>query len=256
METPTTPAKKKKNPRVERTYSGTDAQMLTVGLVQLDNAAAIQPQLAERRSRYTPKYLTDLRAEVEAAIKNDLGLNPRTIIRELTGQLTTAQTDVLRLLRNFNTDLRDAFVEDSANPRLGQLRATLGLADHYTTAQTRQQQALAELLVKFSAATDDPTLRAELETTHDLSPKLIDDIRAQRKFYELDVAQEAGKANAPVVTDAVITRFNSLYRRIQAVARLARSLFPTQPAEAERYSFSTIRRRMTGGAPATPDPQP
>lgn len=234
--------------RVRRVYKGTDAQMLTACLVLTDNLIPVQPDLAARRSRLTPQYLTDTRKLITDAIEQKLGLNPRTLIQQLTGQLNTTQAEVLGKLRSFNLDLRDAFSGSPNKARYQQLRALLGLADHYTAAQALNQPALTELVAKFCAATEDPKLRAELEDDLDISPKLIDDIRAHKGFYELDAAQEQGKSTVPVITDETITEFNAIYRRVQAAARLAQDLYKEDPARAGQFSFALVRRRMTGGA--------
>ena len=136
MQTPKSTAPK----RLRRVYKGTDAQMLATSLVQVDNLIPIQPDLANRREKVTPQYLTDLRKEIADAIEQKLGLNPRSIIQELTGQLKTAQGSALSLFRSFNLDLRDAFLGFSDKSRLQQLLSQLGLRDHYAAAQTRNQQ--------------------------------------------------------------------------------------------------------------------
>lgn len=240
---------KSKTKRVRRVYKGTDAQALTTCLVQVNNLILVQPVLADRRSRYTPKLFVDLRQEVADALENDLGIDPRTAVQLLTGQLQTAQTSALGLLKSFYLDLRDAFVDSSDKTRLAELTALLGFRDHYRLAQSGNQQALSELLTTFNVATNDAALRTELEQDHDIAPQIITDIKAKSKFYQLDAAQEQGKSNVPAITDATITRFNSIYRRVQAAARLARDIFQLQPTEADKYSFSLIRRRMTGGTP-------
>ena len=241
---------KSKTKRVGRAYKGTDAQALTTCLVQVDNLILVQPALANRRSHYSSQFLGDLREEVATALEKDLGIDPGTAVLLLTGELKTAQTSALGLLKSFYLDLRDAFVDTADKTRLTELIALLGFRDHYRLAQTGSQQALGQLLTTFNVATNDATLRTELEKAIRLSPSLIADIKAKSKFYQLDASQEQGKSNVPAITDATLTRFNSIYRRVQAVARLARDLFQDQPTEADKYSYSVIRRRMTGGTPA------
>lgn len=253
MQAPNPPTKPKSN-RPSRTYQGSDAQMLTTCLVQTENFIPVQAALADRRKKITPQYLTDTRTLITDAIKNQLGLDPRTLVQELTGQLTTAQTSILGLLKSFYLDLRDAFAEAPDKSRLSQLSAQLGLKDHYAAAQDRNQQALTELLARFCAATDTPALRTELEDTLEISATLINDLRAQREFYTLDATQEQGKSQTPAITDDTIRTFNAIYRRVQAIARLARDIFKANAAEADKYSFSHIRRRMTGGTPSSPTP--
>ncbi len=251
MNTPQPPKKQKKDNGPKRTYQGGDAVMLTVCLVILDAAAEaeIQPLLQARRSKLTPKSLTDLRQEVANALQQDLGLNPTTIVQELTQGVLRSQDAAQLAFSQFNVDLKGAFPGRPKAPRLLELRALLGLRDHLADVQGSKQQALSELLAKFVQATNDPALRAELQDTLDISATVIDAVRAQAGFAQLDAAQELGKGKTPVITDATITRFNDLYTRVQVVATLARSVHQTQPATADRFSFSAVRRKMTGGAP-------
>lgn len=252
METPKTPKSRKKNTGPKRKYQGGDAVMLTASLVILSAAAEaeIQPTLQARRSRLTPKALDALKQEVTDALEHDLGLNPTTIVQQLTQGVLQSQDLAQKAISQFNTDLKGAFPGQPKAPRLQELRATLGLRDHLTAVQGNQQQALSELLAKFVQATNDATLRAELENDLDISAAVIDAVRAQAGFAQLDAAQELGKGKAPVVTAATIAKFNDLYARVQAVASLARSVHQEQPATADRFSFSAVRRKMTGGAAA------
>ncbi|MBC7446972.1 MAG: hypothetical protein H7330_02815 [Hymenobacteraceae bacterium] len=251
METPNAP-KKKKSTSTKRAYQGADAVMLTAALVILDTAAEaeIQPLLQARRSKQTPQSLSDLRKEIAAAISDDLGLNPTTIIQQLTQSVYSAQEQAQRALSEFNLDLKDAFIGSTTPARLPELRALLGLRDHYAPASRGDQQALTELLAKFILATDAPTLRAELQADLDISPSLIDRIRAHANFADLDAAQELSKGKARTITDATIRKFNDLYARVMAVARLGRSAHQKQPTTADRFSFSAVRRKMTGGTPS------
>ena len=188
---------KSKTKRVRRVYKGTDAQALTTCLVQVDNLILVQPVLADRRSRYTPKLFVDLRQEVADALENDLGIDPRTAVQLLTGQLQTAQTSALGLLKSFYLDLRDAFVDSSDKTRLAELTALLGFRDHYRLAQSGNQQALSELLTTFNVATNDAALRTELEQDHDIAPQIITDIKAQKQILPARRRPGAGQIHRP-----------------------------------------------------------
>ena len=253
METPNTPQKptRKKSTATKRDYQGSDVVMLTAALVILGTAAEadLQPALQARRSKVTPAAITALRQDVTDAIKDELGLNPTTIILQLTQGVRTSQDLAQRALSQFNVDLKGSFPGQPKAPRLAELRAILGLRDHLPAVQKNYQQALTELLAKFVLATDDATLRAELENDLDISPAVIDAVRAQANFAELDVTQETGKGQARTITDAIIRKFNDLYARVMVIARLGRSVFQEQPPTADRFSFSAIRRKMTGGTP-------
>ena len=242
--------------RVKRIYKGTDPQMLASCLVQVDNLSPIQADLAQRRKSVTPAHLTTLRQDITTAIETKLGLNPQSLVQELTGELKTAQTTALGLFSSFNLDLRDAFNSQPDKARLRELSARLGLREHYAAAQSRNQQALGALIAAFITATNDAALRLELEDTLEISSQLIDDIRAQQKFYELDIAQEKGKSDLPVITDDSIRTFNDLYRRVQSLARLARDLNKADAARAAQFSYSRIRARMKGGTPNPDQPAP
>lgn len=251
MEVPQPPKKKKQDNGPKRKYPSGDAVMLTACIVILDTAAetGIQPLLQARRSRLTPTVIADLRQEVANALQTDLGLNPTPLVQPFTQGVLQSQDAAQRALGQFNVDLKGAFPGQPKAPRLLELRALLGLRDHFAAVQSDNQQSLSELLAKFVQATNDAPLRTELQTTLDISPVVIDAVRAQAGFAQLDAAQELSKGKTPVITDATVARFNDLYTRVQVVASLARSVYKGQSATADRFSFSAVRRKMTGGAP-------
>lgn len=246
-------AKKSSTPKaLRRKYSGTDAEMATTLLAILTNATDRQPELAKRRSRYTPAFLAALRTDLDAIIRTDLGLEPHALVQGLTATVVTTQADARRLISALNRDLRDGAADAGLTARLPELRAQLGLRDHLDGVQRGNQQSTSQFLSQFATATDDSALYDELTQTLDISgPEVVDKLRTLRDFITLDSEQEAAKGTARVVNAESQTRLNDIYARVMRVGSLGRSHYKNlgQPVTADLFSYSAVRRKMTGGAP-------
>ncbi len=243
---------------LRRKYKGTDSQMATVLLAILKNATDRQPDLAKRRSRYTPAFFTTLSDDLAAVIREVLGLDPHALVQGLTATVVEKQTEARLLISALNRDLIDGAADAGLSARLPELRAQLGLRDHFDGVQRGNQQSTSQFLTQFAAATDAPTVYDELTKTLDISAaEVVDKLRALRSFITLDSDQEAAKGTARVVTAEGQTRLNDIYNRLMRVSGLGRSHYKAQglPATADLFSYSAVRRKMTGGQPTPPPTQ-
>lgn len=249
------PKKKKKKQGPTRAYKGSDVDTLIIGLIICDNALAHQPQLVNRRSRLIPKFITDLRADIAEAIKDDLGLNPEAALLQATSNVLTTAAEIKDYLVDFYQDLRDGYARDKA--RFNTISAALGFSALYDAVRNDSQQALGQLIVQFDKNMT-PELLAELTdpAKADISATLISNIRNNVNFFELNVTQETLKGTSAELTVAQIEKFNDLYRRYMDVARLGRSVFRRKPTTAEKFSYSQIRRKLHGGEISRPTDTP
>lgn len=257
MQTPdSNPKPKKKKPQGPiRAYKGSDADMLTCGLVICDHAIFHQLALAGRRSRLTLPFIGDLRTDIAKALQKDLGIDPKAALLAATNNVTSAGTKIRDLFSDFYQDLRDGYAENK--PRLNTISTALGFIDLYDAVRNNNQQAIGQLLAQFDQNMT-PELLAELTDPDqaDISATLIADIRAHSNFSELNVTQEGLKGTGVAITAEQIEKFNALYRRFMNIARLGRSLFRDQPALADKFSYSVTRRKLRGGQITRPTPTP
>ena len=242
-----------------RKYKGRSVDMLTGSKVVIQHFKEHQKEIIEVRSKWADPYITRLENRIDKAITDYLGLDIKQSQRLATQRVYELQEEALKKLSFFKINIEADFSKDEE--RLNFLLTNLGFNAHYKLAQTRNQEALIQLLQQFrlNMTTE---LRAEI-TKKGTSQVLIEGIKSlATPLQEADVSQETLKASTKGITEEAQTEFNAIYDEIMNICKICSKLFENETVIKEKFTFSRVltnlgvnSSRSTSNNNAEPDAQ-
>ncbi len=228
---------------IKRIYGCKDEVMLTVLSVILDNAADDVAILIKRNPNWTMAFIVALKARVNDAFINVLGIDPLSNQRDATDVVLEIQDEVLSLLRSFKLFLNPVFGENI--DRKEEVLNKLGFTKFFPKANKKNIPALVELLYQFQRSMMDADLKAEITASKDIS---VDDITNITKIADdlkqKNVTQKSLQSSVPAVTADGILTLNKLYTAVNTnFAKLVVNFFKMEkPARANAYRFNVIKK--------------
>ena len=159
------------NSKELRIYTGKDVDMLTAASTIIENAIAEKDFLISKRATWADPFLGDIKTRINDAFSNYLGIDNARDMREATRVVLNLQSEILPKLAEFKVQIDIDF----KNPRRTEILNQLGFNAHLKKAQKKDQEALIELLFKFSLNLT-PPLNAEI-TANGTAQSLILDIK-------------------------------------------------------------------------------
>lgn len=222
-----------------RKYTGKDVDMLTTCATIALNALSEEAYLVSKRPAWAAPYFENLRLRIKSAFSTHLGVDNAKDLRESTQILLAQQAIALPKLSDFKVQINSDFT----NPRRTEILTQLGFTAHLKAVQKKDQEALIELLHKFTLNMT-PILKAEIIGAG-TSQQLIDDIiLIGETLADKNITQETFKSNRPVTSAIAVREFNEIYAATIAIAKISRNFFRTQPEKADKFNYSKIKKAL------------
>lgn len=226
----------------KRNYRCKDVEMLIVALTIVENALLHAAFLKTHRPNWTIDFFNALKAAIETAMGTYLGIDSAKELRQTSKMLYDAQAHVLDALKTFKVQVSEDFKDDKAYR--DELLKQLGFDGNYTKVQRKSQEALIQLLYRFTAALT-PELRDGL-IAKGMLPETIDAIVNQAEHIkEIEVKQETFKSGRKVITVEAIAEFNKLYDQVVGIAKISSDLFKKEPHIKEQFSLNKLTKKLT-----------
>jgi hypothetical protein len=227
--------------QIKRAYRGSNADMLTVCSTIMENAETHKSQLIAKRSTWAGTFFTTVRARIDSAFPNILGVDSAKSLREKTAKVNTimknANSDISLFKVQLETDLGDN------KPRLNEIKIQLGIAQHYPLAKKGNQSEMLQLLYKFKTNMA-PELQSEISEAG-TDPGLITGILAYADdFSKANVSQESLKGGRKELTMENLAELNAIYKQVMGIARIARNIFKDSYPIRGQFSYNKILKAV------------
>lgn len=228
--------------KVARTYSGSDAGMLTTLAVIMGAAETNKTFLFSKRSNWNNAYFKSLSDEIKLMFKDVLGVNAKGDQAKASKELYKAMEEVLPKLTSFKKQVEIDFEDDN---REKEILDNLGFK-LWNKVQKGSQQALVELLAAFDKNMT-PALQTEI-TNAGTDVAYITTIKSYAAIIrDKNIAQEGKKGERKTITNDGIVQLNKVYNDVIKVAKTAAALY-TEAGDkltAEKFSYAKTLATLT-----------
>ncbi len=183
---------------------------------------------------WTSDYITALGTKIDDAIVNYLGLDKKKTLREATSRLASLQDPAMRDLSFIKTQIEVDFGKEAK-----EILKNLGFDKHLRDVQKCNQEALIQLLYAFKKELSDE-LKTQI-TEKGTNPALIDrNVAYTEQLKDANVSQESLKETTKVISEEAVQVFNSIYKEIVGICKIASSFYQYEPLKKEQFTFSEV----------------
>lgn len=236
---------------VQRKYNCKDVDMLVAAKTVSENLGQHLAELSLVRSNWSEDYTNALKAKIDDAIANQLGVDKKKDLRAATSNLKALQAPALRDLSFFKTQFEVDFTND---PRKEDLLKQFGFDKNLTKARRNNQEALIELLYAFKTNMTD-VLKAEI-VAKGTNPALIDGLIAYAdQVKDANVSQEALKKSPQIMAESTVKLYNDIYDEVIGICKIAASYYQDDPLKKAQFSFNGILQGMGSGKSSAAPPE-
>jgi hypothetical protein len=235
----------------ERIYNTKDVDMLITIDTIIDAAIANKAFLQTKRSTWADPFFDNIKEKVNTIVQLHLGVDSTQALRQSTQIVKKIQANALTDLAELKVQIVVDFEEEPA--KVAEILNQLGFTPYYALAQTKDQEALIDLLFQYKTNLT-PELKAEIvakgtaATTLDVIATYADALKSA------NVTQEGNKGNRKVVSEEDITAFNAIYKQVIGIAKIAAKFYKGHTAVQDQFSFSKVSKALnnTTGKKVTP----
>jgi len=127
--------------------------------------------------------------------------------------------------------------------RLKLLLLNFGFTDHYTRVLHNDQEALIELLLKFSKQMQNGVMEEVINKG--IGETLINQlIELGNNLKHADIKQEHYKDVSVKLTEESMIEFNAIYKQAINICKICRTIFASSPSIAKNFSFTHILKNL------------
>ncbi|WP_432673148.1 hypothetical protein [Flavobacterium sp. SM2513] len=226
---------------VKRNYSGKDVDMLIATSTMMNSAIEHQTYLVTKRPIWADPYFKDILTEIDTVIQKHLGVDNARQLRAATAVVKSIQAPALFDLAEFKVQIESDF--DTDKTQKNEILNTLGFKAYNADAKKLDQEALINLLFQFK--TNATPALVQTITEKGTSQKLIDNIISYAdKLKDANIAQEGKKGTKKEVTQEAIIDFNTVYKKVIAIAKIAVNFFKDNQAVKEQFSYTSVKNKI------------
>ena len=239
--------------KIVRKYKGKDTEMLIVlsiivGFV-LDNIIF----LSTKRSNWNKKFFDDLSASIDALVKKHTGYDSALALRNATTNLMKIYKPAYQSLSEFKVQVEEDFKKDK--PFLNELLLSLGFSNFFKGAQDGDQEAMIQLLYRFS--TNITPAQKTAIIAKGMMPQLITDIMGYADtLTKANISQEQIKGSRTENTGNRIIELNNKYDEVEGICKIIRRFYTGQPLMLQLYSYSKVLKGLNAQGGQNPPPPP
>jgi hypothetical protein len=238
-----------------RKYNSSDLVMFTTISTLLENAKAHKTFLITKRPLWKDPFFADTETEIDTLLQKYLGIDSAKDLRNATQLLLGIQTKALKVLGDVKTQIEADFY---ATPvRQKELLNLLGFKSYYTEASSnKSQEATVNLLLQFKKNIT-VSIKKEITDKGTLAASLDEIVGYADALHDANVTQETFKSNRPTITEEAVKKFNGMYLKVKAIARVAARFFKDEITIKDTFSFTkiaTAQKAIIKAKKATPKP--
>ncbi len=227
--------------KVTRNHQGKDVEMLTVSAIIVENAIANQDFLVSKRQSWAEPFFGNLKARIDNAFNQILGIDSASKMREATQVVLKIQEKSINDLTELKIQIKEDFKSDKT--RRDEILRQLGYTAYYKMVQKRDQEALTQLLYQFKKSLTD-TLQEEI-TQKGISPEILNRICTYaEQLSQANIAQETHKGTKKTINREIVAEIVEIYSEVISVAKIARNFYKGNPAKQDLFSYSKIFKKL------------
>lgn len=225
----------------KRNYKAKDVEMLTVARTIVETAQAHLTELVVNRPTWANPYFPNIKARIDNAFTNFLGIDPKRDQRTATAAVIAIFTPAKKDLALFKTEIEADFKNNK--PRRDELLNLLGFKSYLKQVQKGDQEALINLLYQFKT---NMTTAIQTEIVNaGTSATFITTIKGYADTLKnANITQETFKSSTKDVSAAGVKEFNEIYDQIIGVAKISAKRYVDNPTLKVQFSFSKLVKQL------------
>ena len=226
---------------MQRNYPCKDVDMLMAGLIICTNFKKYKQQLTTMRPIWGDPFIDDFEKVINTAIKDYLGADTVSQQKTATQNVYSLHKKIMELLNLFKIQIDTDFAYNKEQRKW--ILDTLGFTLFFNDAKRNNQEALTQLLSRFTKNMDDELKTKISDKGIDIS--LIDTILSYPEiFKEANIKQEALKIQRKELTAEAQMEFNRIYMQVIGICKISMRIFNYSPQAKRNFTFSHIVNTM------------
>ncbi len=230
---------------IQRIYNTKDVDMLIAIDTIIDSAIANKTFLQTKRSTWADPFFQNTKAEINTTVQTYLGVDSTQTLRQSTQIVKGIQANALRDLAEVKVQIQVDFSDQPT--RKTEILTQLGFTTYFAAAQTKDQEALINLLFQFKTNLT-PTLKTEIVTKGTAAAILTTITTYADTLREANVTQEGNKGTRKEITNEALTAFNTIYTKVSGIAKIANNFYKGNPALQQQFSFNKVSKAINTSA--------
>ena len=235
-----------------RNYKFKDVDMLVSSSTVLESAIYNKSFLQTKRSTWADPYFDDLKAKIEKATQDYLGVDSAKDLRQATQAIGDIEKQTIKNLAELKVQITEDF--KSTKIRRDEILNQLGFTTYHKAAQRGDQEGLINLLYQFKSNLS-KSLKDEI-IAKGTAPSMLDTIIGYADTLKnANIGQESFKGLKKTITAAAIKEFNEIYDQIISISKIAAKFYLDQPEVKDQFSFSKVAKALNAAkTKKTPTP--
>lgn len=226
---------------ITRNYKCKDVEMLITAATINESAIKNKTFLQSKRANWADPFFEDFKAEIDQTIEDYLGADSAKQLRESTQIVLEIQANAMKDLAELKTQIEADF---KSNPvQKTEILTTLGFNAHYKAVQSKDQEALVNLLFQFKT-----NLTADLRTKitdQGTAPATLDTIILYaEELKNANITQEGNKGARKEITAEAVTAFNAIYDKVINIAVISAKFYKDKPELKDQFSFTKVKNKL------------
>jgi hypothetical protein len=224
-----------------RKYNVKDVDLLVSSETIIDSAIAHKVVLQGKRSTWADPFFDNLKATINKALEDHLGVDNAKQLRESTKLVGSIQADAIKDLAEVKVQIVQDFKDDKTLQK--EIETQLGFSSYHAAAQKKNQEALINLLYQFKTNLT-PDLKAKI-IKQGTAPILLDQIVGYANTLKAaNVEQEGSKGTRKEISNEGVVAFNSIYDAVVSICKISSKFFKQEPAIQQQFSFAKVTKTL------------
>ncbi len=226
---------------ITRNYKCKDVEMLITAATINESAIKNKTFLQSKRANWADPFFEDFKAEIDQTIEDYLGADSAKQLRESTQIVLEIQANAMKDLAELKTQIEADF---KSNPvQKTEILTTLGFNAHYKAVQSKDQEALVNLLFQFKTNLT-PEVRTKI-IDQGTAPATLDTIILYaEELKNANITQEGNKGARKEITAEVVTAFNAIYDKVINIAVISAKFYKDKPELKDQFSFTKVKNKL------------
>ncbi len=224
-----------------RSYNTKDVDMIITIDTIIRTAIANKAYLQTKRSTWADPFFDNIRENINLVVQEHLGIDSAQSLRQSTQIVKAIQSNALNDLAELKVQILVDF-EDQPIKKT-EILNQLGFTTYYATAQTKDQEALINLLFQYKTNLT-PALKAEIVAKGTATATLDTLLSYADTLKDANVAQEGNKGSRKVITEEDILAFNAIYKQVIGIAKIATNFYKGNKAVQDQFSFKKVANAL------------
>lgn len=235
----------------QRIYPTSDVDMLTVAMIIAENAKENQDFLSAKRPAWEPPFFDNLITRIEKTSSDVLGIKSVHQLVEASNAMRILRDKLLNDIAELKIQIKVDYADNKQQKELLLNKLGIGKSSNYR----KSQQALTQTVEMLQAGLT-PDVVTQMQEKGIAAPAVNSLVADSREYIKANILQEQSKLKRSSLSAANVKELNSIYTTIIGITKIARTFYKGQPKKQAKFSFSKIKKNLTGGKSATQTEMP